>query len=110
MTELDKSKTASFRSIYNHGFARVAAAVPFTRPADPPFNAQRTIALARAASEQHTALVIFPELGISAYAIDDLLHQHALAQAVTEAIATIVSDSAAVRPLIVVGAPLWAER
>jgi NAD+ synthase (glutamine-hydrolysing) len=98
-----------FESLYSHGFARVAAAVPHVRIAEPAFNAERTLELARRASDAHAALVIFPELGLSGYAIDDLLHQHALAAAVLEAVQRIVVESAALRPVIVVGAPLWAE-
>jgi NAD+ synthase (glutamine-hydrolysing) len=101
--------SAPFRSLYSHGFVRVASAVPHVRPAEPAFNAERTIGLARQAAEQHAALVIFPELGISAYAIDDLLHQRALQQAVQEALAQIVADSAALATVIVVGAPLSFE-
>jgi NAD+ synthase (glutamine-hydrolysing) len=98
-----------FGSLYSHGFVRVAAAVPHVRAGEPAFNAERTIGLARRASEEHAALVIFPELGISAYAIDDLLHQHALDRAVLRAVGRIVEESATLRPVIVVGAPLQAE-
>jgi NAD+ synthase (glutamine-hydrolysing) len=101
--------SAPFRSLYSHGFVRVASAVPHVRVADPAFNAQRTIALARQAAEAHAALVIFPELGISAYAIDDLLHQQALLGAVQQALARIVADSAALATVVVVGAPLPIE-
>jgi NAD+ synthase (glutamine-hydrolysing) len=100
----------SFRSLHTHGFVRVAAAVPHVRVAEPAFNAQQTVALAQRASDAEAALVIFPELGISAYSIDDLLHQEALLDAVREALARIVAVSAQMRPLIVVGAPLEAER
>src|SRR5579884_4167001 len=107
---LNSQKSGRFGSLYSHGFVRVAAAVPHARPADPQFNVQRTLELARQAAAQHAALVIFPELGISAYAIDDLLHQHALGEAVLDAVAELVAESAGLRPLLVVGAPLWAER
>jgi NAD+ synthase (glutamine-hydrolysing) len=98
-----------FTSLYSHGFVRVASAVPHVKVADPAFNAERTIALARQAAEQHASLVIFPELGISAYAIDDLLHQRALQEAVQEALALLVADSAALATIIIVGAPLAIE-
>jgi NAD+ synthase (glutamine-hydrolysing) len=98
-----------FASIYRHGLARVAAAVPHLRPAEPRFNAERTIALARQASEADAALVVFPELGLSAYAIDDLFHQEALTDAVIDALGEIAEASAELFPLIVVGAPLRAE-
>ena len=35
----------AFDSLYTHGFARVAAAVPHLRPAEPVFNVERTLAL-----------------------------------------------------------------
>jgi NAD+ synthase (glutamine-hydrolysing) len=98
-----------FASLYSHGFVRVAAAVPHLRPAEPAFNAERTLALARRASEDHAALIAFPELGISAYAIDDLLHQEALTDAVLSALAGLVAASRELVPAIVVGAPLRAQ-
>jgi NAD+ synthase (glutamine-hydrolysing) len=98
-----------FASLYTHGLARVAAAVPHLRPAEPDFNAERTLALARRASEEDAALVVFPELGLSAYAIDDLFHQEALLDAVETALARIVAASTDLLPVIVVGGPLRAE-
>jgi NAD+ synthase (glutamine-hydrolysing) len=98
-----------FTSLYTHGLARVAAAVPLLRPAEPAFNVERTIGLARRAAEAHAAVVAFPELGISAYAIDDLFHQEALTDAVVAALGELVEASRELPPLIVVGAPLRAE-
>src|SRR5437763_1967802 len=109
MSTFREDTARTFGSLYSHGFVRVAAAVPEVRVADPAFNAQRTIELARRASEAHAALVIFPELGLSAYAIDDLLHQQALHDAVSQALEQIVAESVGLWPLIVVGAPLRAE-
>lgn len=98
-----------FHSLYSHGFVRVAAAVPHVGLADPAFNARRTLALAHRASDEQAALVVFPELGLSGYSIEDLLHQQALTEAVLESLARIVAESAALRPVLVVGAPLRAE-
>jgi NAD+ synthase (glutamine-hydrolysing) len=100
---------APFHSLYAHGFARVAAAVPQVGIADPAFNARRTIELARQADEAGAALVVFPELGLSGYSSDDLFHQTALQQAVVLAIEDIATESEVLAPLIVVGAPLAAE-
>jgi NAD+ synthase (glutamine-hydrolysing) len=99
-----------FASLYSHGFVRVAAAVPHVRVAEPAFNAARTLALARRASDADASLVIFPELGLSAYSSDDLFHQSALNRAVCAAIEQIVTESVELWPVIVVGAPLQAER
>jgi NAD+ synthase (glutamine-hydrolysing) len=95
----------TFASLYSHGFVRVAAAVPHMRIGEPHFNAERTIALAGEASEEHAALTIFPELGLSGYSIDDLLHQEALLDAVHRAIGQIASASVDLKPLVVVGGP-----
>jgi NAD+ synthase (glutamine-hydrolysing) len=99
----------AFHSLYAQGFARVGAAVPLVRVAEPDFNAERTLELARRASEAGAALVVFPELGLSGYSIDDLHHQHALLDAVERAVGRVVAGSAGLMPLLVVGAPLRAE-
>ena len=57
------SSPHTFGSLYSHGFARVAAAVPRVRIGEPAFNAERTLSLARQAADDHSALVIFPEGG-----------------------------------------------
>ncbi len=103
------ARSDTFASVHCQGFVRVAAAVPFVRPADPAYNAQRTLELARAAAQDGAALVLFPELGLSAYAIDDLLHQQVLADGTLAALAEIVSASRSLAPVLIVGMPLWAE-
>jgi NAD+ synthase (glutamine-hydrolysing) len=98
-----------FDSIYRHGFVRVAVGVPETRVADPLFNLEHTLALARRADERRAALVLFPELGLSAYSLDDLHQQDALLDTVEAAIAEAVAASRKLAPVLVVGAPLRAE-
>jgi NAD+ synthase (glutamine-hydrolysing) len=99
-------QTPSFYSAYRHGFARVAACTLPVAAADPPRNADLVIEQVRACSEEGVALAIFPELGLTGYAIDDLLLQDPLLDAAEEAIARIVEASADLLPVIVVGAPL----
>jgi NAD+ synthase (glutamine-hydrolysing) len=99
----------SYDSLYRHGFVRVACAVPHVRVGDPRANGERTIALARQADERGAALVIFPELGLTAYSSEDLFRQAALLDASMAALADVVSASAALRPVMVVGVPLVAE-
>ncbi len=99
-----------FDSIYRHGYARVAAAVPRVRIADPAFNAERTIALAQAAHAQHAALVVFPELGLSAYTSEDLFRQDALLDATLDAVEQVREATEKLNPVTIVGAPLRAEQ
>jgi NAD+ synthase (glutamine-hydrolysing) len=98
-----------FQSIYAHGFIRAAVCTPFLRVADPRFNLERTLGLARRASAQGAALALFPELGISAYTNDDLFHQDALLKATEAAIAELVEASRDLIPVLIVGAPLRFE-
>ncbi len=99
-----------FNSLYRHGFVRVAAAVPTVKVADPAFNVERTIALARQASDAGAGLLAFPELGISAYTNEDLFHQQALNDGVLAALRALLEASEELLPVLVVGAPLMAER
>ena len=99
----------SFYSIYRHGFIRVAVCVPHVRVADPEFNTTRTVGLANQASEAGAAIALFPELGISSYAIDDLLQQEALLGGVLAGIREIVEASRALTPVLLIGAPLRFE-
>jgi NAD+ synthase (glutamine-hydrolysing) len=99
-----------FESLYRHGYARIAAAVPRVRIGDPAFNAERSIALARRAHERDAAMVIFPELGLAAYTSDDLLHQDALLEATLDAIERIRAATDQLTPVVVLGAPLRTEQ
>ena len=67
-----------FHSLHTHGFVRVAASTPRIAVGDPAANADETLALMHDAEARNVDLVLFPELGLSAYAIDDLLLQDAL--------------------------------
>jgi len=98
-----------FHSIYSHGFVRATVCVPFVRVADPEYNAERTLNLARRASKMHAALALFPELGISAYSNEDLFHQDALLEATLGALAHLTRESRDLSPILLVGAPLRFE-
>lgn len=101
--------THPFDSIYSHGFIRAAVCIPHVRVADPAFNVERTIALARRASEQQAAVALFPELGLSAYSNDDLFHQDALLDASRSALIQLIDASRDLTPVLLVGAPLRFE-
>ncbi|WP_405178536.1 NAD(+) synthase [Nocardia sp. NBC_01377] len=98
-----------FDSLYRHGFARVAVAVPRIRVADPAFNLTHTLDLAREAAERGAVLTVFPELGLSSYTADDLFHQDALDAAVSEALVQVVAASAEIDTVLIVGAPVRSQ-
>ena len=95
-----------FYSAYRHGFVRVAACTHHTTLADPAANADSVLRLARACHDDNVALVIFPELTLSGYSIEDILLQDALLDAVEDALLDLVVASADLLPVLVVGAPL----
>jgi len=107
---MTNSPSQPFNSIYTHGFVRSVVCVPYLRVADPVYNMDRTLDLARQASEMHAAVVLFPELGISAYSNDDLFHQDALLSTVEAQVDRLVQASQQLAPLIVVGAPVRLEQ
>ena len=95
-----------FFSHQRQGFVRVAACTPRISVGDPKANAAETIALMREGEARNADLMLFPELGISAYAIDDLLLQDALLDGVEAALGELVEASKALRPVFIVGAPV----
>ncbi|MFJ9736917.1 NAD(+) synthase [Streptomyces sp. NPDC101166] len=97
---------SNFGSIYEHGFARVAACTGHAAIAEPNANAEAVLRQARRCAEEGVAVALFPELGLCGYSIEDLLLQDALLDEVEEALRTVVAGSADLLPVLVVGAPL----
>ena len=96
----------SFLSLHRQGFVRVAACTPRVHVGDPSSNADEVLAALREGDARNVDLMLFPELGLSAYAIDDLHLQDALLDAVEAAIDRLVEASRDLRPVCIVGAPL----
>lgn len=96
----------SFRSLYRHGFARVAACTTPVALADPAANAAAILGVARQCHDQGVAVAVFPELAVTGYSIDDLLLQDTLLDAAERALAQIVEASAVLQPLLLFGLPL----
>jgi NAD+ synthase (glutamine-hydrolysing) len=96
----------SFFNLYSHNFVRIAVATPQVLVADPAANAKQTIALMREAAERNALLVVFPELGLSAYSCEDLFHQQALLDASRDALSEVVEASLEIPIVSVVGVPL----
>jgi NAD+ synthase (glutamine-hydrolysing) len=96
----------AFRSLYHQGFFRVAACTVHGAPADPARNTAAIQAVARACHEEGVGLAVFPELCISGYAIDDLLLQDVVLDAVEDGLRALCAASETLLPLLLVGAPL----
>ena len=95
-----------FYSIHRHGLIRVAAATPLASVGDCTANAAATIALATDAAARGVDLVVFPELNLTSYAIDDLHLQHAQQRASEAAVLRVAQETANLAPVLLVGAAL----
>src|SRR3954466_2360387 len=96
----------SFHSIYAHGFARVAACVTTSHVADPTANATAVLAAAQDCHAPPAAVAVFPQLGLWGYAIEDLVKQDPLLDAVERGLVAIVEASSSLMTVLIVGAPL----
>jgi NAD+ synthase (glutamine-hydrolysing) len=97
---------ASFFSPYSHEFVRLGACVPHVAVVNPRQNADNVLNLLASGDKARIALMVFPELGISAYAIDDLLFQDAVLDEVERQLDRLISASRDLFPVFAVGAPL----
>src|SRR5271163_3967186 len=97
---------SSFFSPYHHQFIRVGACVPHVAVTEPRRNADNVMGLLAAGDQARVGLMVFPELCLSAYAIDDLLFQDVLLDAVEVEIDRLINTSKELFPIFVVGAPL----
>jgi NAD+ synthase (glutamine-hydrolysing) len=96
----------TFRSSYHQGFLRVAACTMKTEIGQPAVNAECVLRIARECDSDAAGLVIFPELTLSGYSIEDILLQDTLLNAVERAVVQIARGSTELLPVLVFGAPL----
>jgi NAD+ synthase (glutamine-hydrolysing) len=96
----------NFRSIYQHGFARVAACTGHTTLADPRANAEAVLSQARRLHDEGVAVAVFPELGLAGYSIEDLHLQDVVLDDVEAALEMIKAGTNELMTVLVVGAPL----
>ena len=90
----------------NFGFLKVAAAIPHVRVGDCDYNGERMTAMAEEAARRGVEIVVFPELGVTAYTCGDLLLQSTLLNAADEALERLVRTTRKLPLTLIVGAPL----
>lgn len=103
---MSKAASHSFYSLHRQGMLRTGVCTPIATAGDPAANAQATIALARQGDAEGADLLVFPELNVTSYAIDDLHLQDAILDATEAGIAAIVAASEDLKPVLLVGAAL----
>ncbi|MDR2113921.1 MAG: NAD(+) synthase [Bifidobacteriaceae bacterium] len=90
------------------GLVRVAACSLPVHLAEPQANAAAIAAQAKAAAASGASLVVFPELSLSGYSLDDLFMQNSLLAGVENAATMLTAATADLPAVLVVGAPLRA--
>ncbi|MBE6371029.1 MAG: NAD(+) synthase [Lentisphaerae bacterium] len=88
------------------GFYRIAACVPVVRVADPAFNAEQILSLAKKAAADRASVQLFPELALSAYSCGDLFHNGTLLDGVEQAAERLCRETADLDSILAVGAPV----
>ena len=93
----------------NHGFIKVAAAIPSIKVADCDYNSQQIISLIEKAEKQDVSLVVFPELSITGYTCADLFLQPLLLQQAEKSLDFILKSTKDLDITSVIGLPVVIE-
>ena len=102
----EANRAHDFFDMHSHGFVRVATSTPKVRTADVEYNMRGILEEARRAHERNVDVVLYPELSLSSYALDDLVIQAGFLDTIEEAVMSLVQASGDLLPILVVGAPL----
>ena len=87
------------------GFIRVAAASPVIKVGDVDYNVSQTVSFARKAAAKDTAVIVFPELGITGYTCGDLFNQKALLDKAKIGLFDLAEQTGDLNTVIIVGLP-----
>ena len=98
------AKDRSFWDMYAHNMVRVVTCVPEVKLGDAMGNAENIEKLYNDAVEDGAGVVLFPELCVTGYALDDLFQQDVILEDCIDALGKLREASRSA--LLVVGAPL----
>lgn len=90
----------------NHGFVRVAGAIPFSKVCGLEYNAEKIIALIKEASYKKSSVVVFPELSLTSYTCGDLFQQSTVIENSVKSIIRITEQTKNQPILSIIGLPL----
>lgn len=88
------------------GFIRVTAAMPRVHVAAPAANAREIVRLCEQAASEQSSVIVFPELCVTGYTCADLFGQNYLLNNAEQAVAEILSQTAKLDAMIVIGTPV----
>jgi NAD+ synthase (glutamine-hydrolysing) len=90
----------------NHGFLKVAAAIPKVKVADCEFNSDRILKMIQSADCQGIEIICFPELALTSYTCGDLFFQELLLENAKAALVKLVNETAQFDIISIAGLPL----
>ena len=90
-------------------FVRVATACPKGRVADPEYNLEQMLILARKAEEEKVSLLVYPELCLTSYTAMDMIYQRSLLEGGEKALISFCKQTKDMDVLFVIGYCLLLE-
>ncbi len=90
----------------NHGFIKIAAAVPSVKVADCQANTESILGLIQKSVDQEAQIVCFPELAITAYTCSDLFHNHLLLREAETSLSYLLEKTKQLDIVCIVGMPV----
>lgn len=97
---------SDYLNVLNHGYFRTAVAIPRVVVANPQENKKRHVELLHGLVGFGVLYVLFPELSLSGYTIDDYAHQEVLLDACRSALQDLVHETKSYGCMATIGAPL----
>lgn len=88
-----------------HGFVKVASAVPSVKVADCRHNAWQMAEMIADAANQNVEIIIFPELSITGYTCGDLFAQSVLLEEAEKSLEWLVAETQSLPVISIVGIP-----
>lgn len=90
----------------NYGYVKVAAASPLLRVADCDFNTTEILKVVTQAQQQGVSVIVFPEMCITSYTAQDLLHQQLLLDEALHSLDVLLMATLSSSTIVIVGMPL----
>lgn len=97
---------ADYLHILGHGYFRVAVMIPEVALADPMKNCDRHVALIETVAEKGALYILFPELSLSGYSIDDYAQQDVLLNNCRVWLDTLLRKTTDIGAIITLGMPI----
>lgn len=90
----------------NHGFIRVAAAIPSVKVADVTYNVNQIMSQILEAEAKGVEVVVFPELCVTGYSCQDLFTQHLLLEEAERGVRRLMDETKDLNITAIVGVPV----